>query len=330
MKAIRILDLTKRFPRTSGYRDLLPFHKRQWVTAVEGVHLDIEEGELFGLLGPNGAGKTTLIKMICCLVLPNSGTAQIFGHDILKEEPVVKKMVGLVSAEERSFYWRLTGRQNLDFFAILNNLSRPAADRRVNEVIALVGMEKDVDKMFKDYSTGMRHRLAIARALLTDPEIVLFDEPTKSLDPPSAEAIRQLMKGFVKRESVRTVLFATHDLTEAENLAGRIAILDRGRIRASGTPTELKETVCAKKRYILKLRQPNKRVTERLMQLKPSCRSTGNGDPESAGYVVEFRDPAEVSSIIRELVLGGAEVVECVAAGPSLSEVFDVLTSKNT
>ena len=102
--AIRTINLTKRFPRTSGYRDLLPFRERQWVTAIEDVNLDIKEGEFFGLLGPNGAGKTTLIKLLCCLVLPDSGIAQVFGHDIQKDERAVKKLVGLVTAEERSFF----------------------------------------------------------------------------------------------------------------------------------------------------------------------------------------------------------------------------------
>jgi len=115
MLAIQTKDITKRFARSSGYRDLLPFRKKRWVMAVEGVSIAIEEGEFFGLLGPNGAGKTTLIKMLCCLVLPTSGTARVLGHDVVKEESAVKKLVGLVSAEERSFYWRLSGRENLKF-----------------------------------------------------------------------------------------------------------------------------------------------------------------------------------------------------------------------
>ena len=116
--AISTHELTKKFARTSGYRDLLPFRKKQWVTAVEKVSLDIQAGEFFGLLGPNGAGKTTLIKLLCCLVLPTSGSASVFGNDILKKEQAVKNLVGLVSAEERSFYWRLTGRENLQFLRV--------------------------------------------------------------------------------------------------------------------------------------------------------------------------------------------------------------------
>lgn len=116
--AIKVTNLTKRFTRSSGYRDLLPFQKRQWITAVSDANLEIRDGELFGLLGPNGAGKTTLIKMLCTLILPTSGAATCYGHDVVKEEQSVKEMVGLVSAEERSFYWRLTGRENLEFLCV--------------------------------------------------------------------------------------------------------------------------------------------------------------------------------------------------------------------
>ncbi|MDP2895238.1 MAG: ABC transporter ATP-binding protein [bacterium] len=326
--AIEAIGLTKRFPKAKSYRDALlrPF-ARQETIALQDVFLTVNPGEIFALVGPNGAGKTTLIKILSTLILPTDGGAFIAGFDVKRDANQVKKRIGCVVTEERSFYWRLTGRQNLGFFAVLNNLSKADAHSRVSQVIALVDMERDADKMFKDYSTGMRHRLAISRALLTDPEIVLFDEPTRSLDPPSAEAIRRWMKAFVRREPIRTVLFATHDLAEAETLAGRIAILDRGRIRACGTPGELKETVRGKKQYNLKLRQPKERVIERLTQLAPSCRSTGDGAPEYAAYVVEVRDPAEVSSIVRELVLAGAAVVECAAVTPSLHEVFDAVTS---
>jgi len=328
--AIEAIGLTKRFPKAKSYRDVLlrPF-ARQETIALQDVSLAVTPGEIFALVGPNGAGKTTLIKILSTLILPTDGSAFIAGFDVKRHANQVKKRIGCVVTEERSFYWRLTGRQNLSFFAVLNNLSRADARSKVDEVIALVDMERDADKMFKDYSTGMRHRLAIARALLTDSEIVLFDEPTKSLDPPTAEAIRRWMKAFVRREPIKTVLFATHDLTESETLAGRIAILDRGRIKACGTAAELKGTISETKRYILKLRQPNQRVIERLTQLAPSCRSTENGSPECAAYVVEVRDRAEVSSIVRELVLAGAAVVECAAVTPSLTEVFDTVTSKS-
>jgi len=188
--AISTINITKRFPRTTGYRDLLPFRERKWVTAVEDISLDIEEGELFGLLGPNGAGKTTLIKLLCCLVLPNSGTAKVFGYDILKDEQAVKNLVGLVSAEERSFFWRITARENLRFFASLYRLSGRQSKERINELLNLVGLADEADIRFQNYSTGMRQKLAIARGLLGRPRVLFVGEPTRSLDPVSAQAVR--------------------------------------------------------------------------------------------------------------------------------------------
>ncbi|MBN2134868.1 MAG: ABC transporter ATP-binding protein, partial [Acidobacteria bacterium] len=186
--AITSRNLTKIFPSTSGYRDLLPFRKRRYTTAVQDVSLNIKEGEFFGLLGANGAGKTTLIKLLCSLVIPTSGSAGIFGHDILKEEQAVKKLVGLVSSEERSFYWRLTGRENLEFFAALYHLDISQAGRRIDELLRIVGLDKHADVRFQGYSTGMRQKLAIARGLLSEPKILFVDEPTRSLDPVSARS----------------------------------------------------------------------------------------------------------------------------------------------
>jgi len=329
--AIETHDLTKRFRKAKSYREILlrPF-AREETTALQNVSLSVEVGEFFALVGRNGAGKTTLIKILSTLVLPTGGDAFVAGYDVEREGDKIKKRIGSVVAEERSFYWRLTGRQNLSFFAVLNNIPRAGVKERVDDVIGLVGSEEDADKMFKDYSTGMRHRLAIARALLTDPEIVLFDEPTKSLDPPSAKAIRRLMAAFGLREPKRTVLFATHDLTEAEELAGRIAILDRGTIKACGTPAELRKRVSGKRRYTLKLRQPNERVTNLLRRLSPSGHPTGDAAAEEASFLIEIADSGDVSSVVRQLVLAEARILECVAVEPLIAEVFDTLTHNGT
>jgi len=164
--AIRVDNLTKRFPRTARYRDLLPWQERKLTTALEELNLDIAEGELFGLLGPNGAGKTTLIKILCSLILPTAGTAWVFGHDVQKEEQVIRELVGLIGADERSFYWRLTGRQNLEFYASLYHVPRRQRGQRIDEVLHKVGLASEADVRFQNYSTGMRQKLAIARSFL--------------------------------------------------------------------------------------------------------------------------------------------------------------------
>lgn len=329
--AIETVDLTKRFRKAKSYRDIFlrPFASEH-TTALRGVSLSVEMGETFALIGPNGAGKTTLVKILSTLVLPTSGDAFVAGYDVKRHPDQIKKRIGCVVTEERSFYWRLTGRQNLCFFAVLNNIPTPAVKQKVHEAIALMGLEDDADKMFKDYSTGMKHRLAMARALLTDPEIVFFDEPTKSLDLPTAKTIRRLIADFVACERKRTVLFATHDLLEAEQLAGRVAILDHGSIKACGTPSQLTKSVTGKRKYALKLRKPHDRAIELLHRFATSSRPTADKTLQHTSFLIETADSMDISSIIQDLVLAGAQVVECTPVRHSLADVVNSLTNGST
>lgn len=328
--AIQTRGLTKRFPKMKSYREMVlhPFARRE-IMALRDVSLEVKAGETFALVGPNGAGKTTLIKILSSLILPTAGEAMVAGFDLTRHAAEVKRRIGCVVAEERSFYWRLTGRQNLDFFAVLNNIPKDALRKRVDELISLVGLEKHADKVFKAYSTGMKQRLAIARALLANPEIILFDEPTKSLDRPTAETIRAMIADFVAREPKRTVFFATHDLAEAERLGTRIALLHRGEVKACGTLTELGGVVRGKRRYAMKLRQPDDRVIQVLRQHVISDDPAEKRIREERCFVIGVGDSGDISSVIRELVLAGAKIVECTPLHRSLAEVYDRLTGRN-
>ncbi len=237
--AVVVTNLVKRFPRTVGYRHVLPWVHAEEVTALFGISLEVAEGELFGLLGPNGAGKTTLMKILSTLVLPNSGRAAIFGHDVVREETEARRMVGLITADERSFYWRLTGRQNLLFFAALYQLHRREAEERVAELLELLDLTGAAGQRFQTYSTGMRQKMAIARGLLANPRVLLVDEPTRSLDPMSAQTVRAFLKEKIVRTGC-TIILATHQMAEAEQLCDRVAVLDRGRVLAMGTIRELR------------------------------------------------------------------------------------------
>lgn len=238
--AIEAVDLTKRFPRAPNYLDLLPGRpQRLEFPALRNVSLCVNTGELFGLLGPNGAGKTTFMKILSTLILPTTGTALVHGYDVRKHGAEIRRIVGYVIGEERSFYWRLTGRQNLRFFAAMNNLSSPDSARRVTETLELVGLQDKADAPFRNYSKGMRSRLSIARALLSVPDVLLLDEPTRSLDPPTARAMQQFIKGTLVGEHGKTVFLATHNLHEAEDLCDRVAIIDRGGIKVCGSPEEM-------------------------------------------------------------------------------------------
>lgn len=239
--AIEIFNLTKEFIQSKTL--LLPLfysHKKiKTALVLNCVNLQVKRGELFGLVGPNGAGKSTLIKILCCLILPTKGTAKVSGYDILEEEEKVKASIGLISGDERSFYWRLTGRQNLHFFSSLYNLPSPYSKSRIEELVDFLEI-KEPDKRFQEYSTGIKQRLAIARSLLNNPEILFMDEPTKNLDPGNAQQLREFIKEKLTRKEGKTIFFATHNLDEAEYLSDRLAIMKKGEIVSYGTIENLK------------------------------------------------------------------------------------------
>ncbi len=321
--AISTNELTKRFARSSGYRELLPFRKKQWVTAVEKVTLDIQPGEFFGLLGPNGAGKTTLIKLLCCLVLPTSGTASVYGNDILKKEQAVKNLVGLINAEERSFYWRLTGRENLQFYASLYHLPRQQSRQHINELLNVVGLDKEADIRFQNYSTGMRQKMAIIRGLLSEPKVLFVDEPTRSLDPVSAQSVRSFLKEKVVVEK-KTIVLATHNLTEAEQLCDRLAIMDRGRVIALGSVKELRSVFQTHEECRLQVRNFPEAVLAQLEQVEGvlGCTLTRNGK-EGPTLELKITNREQVLPRLLQIIINnGAEVYNCELKELPLEEIF--------
>ena len=237
MYSIEIQNLSKNFPQLKTYSDIVlhPFTKQETM-ALRNINLKIKQGELFGLLGTNGAGKTTLLKILCTLVLPSSGCALVQGLDVKQQAKHVKRLIGYVISDERSFYWRLTGKQNLLFFASLNNILADKVDYLLDSVDLT---QFDANKLFKDYSTGMRKKLAIARGLLTDPEILIMDEPANGLDPLAAMHLQTLIRDFLVEKQHKTVIMATHDLHQVEAICDRIAILDKGEVKASGKVGDL-------------------------------------------------------------------------------------------
>lgn len=239
--AIELVGVSKRFARPlPTLRRLLRRRGPDAIEALSDVSLRIEAGEIFGLVGRNGQGKTTLIKTACGLVEPSAGRARVLGFDTVRELREVKRRVGLVSADERSFYYRLTGRENLTFFARLHGLAERAIPERSEELARTFELEPVLDRPFQEYSTGNKQRLAIARALLADPPLLLLDEPTRSLDPLSAEGLRRTLCSWARAGSGKTVLITTHNLAEIEQLCERVAILSRGRVIECATLAALR------------------------------------------------------------------------------------------
>ncbi len=240
--AIEIRHLTKRFPRVKRYRELFmhPFRRHE-VTVLRDMNIQIKEGEIFCLLGPNGAGKTTLLKILCGLIIPSEGTAFINGINTTLENQKIKKEIGFVLNEERSFYWRLTGRQNLRFFATLNNMSNIDSQRRIDAVLEITDLNDVANEMFKNYSSGMKQRLAIARALLTDPKIIIMDEPTRSLDPLSIVTLKDFLIKRLNKKERKTLLIATHDVKLVEGLEDcTVGIINKGRLLFKDSITNIK------------------------------------------------------------------------------------------
>lgn len=201
------------------------------VTALADVDLDVRAAEIVALLGPNGAGKSTLLRILGTTVLPDRGDISVAGRNVVTSAGDARRAIGFCLADERSWYWRLTGRQNLEFFAILHGLRRRAAQARAEELLELVGLADAAGRPFRNYSTGMRLRLSVSRALLAEPPVLLLDEPTRSLDPVATANFRELLQGIVHIRRP-AVLLATHDLHEASSVASRILILSQGRVRA--------------------------------------------------------------------------------------------------
>jgi ABC-2 type transport system ATP-binding protein len=240
--AIELEHLSKRFEKPLvRLRRLTRRSGPDVVDALVDVSLRVEPGEVFGLVGRNGQGKTTLIKSTCGLLSPSRGHVRVFGYHSVEQLREVKRRVGLVSADERSFYLRLSGRDNLLFFGRLLGLSERALGARIGELAESFELGPVLARPFQEYSSGNKQRLSIARALLADPPLLLLDEPTRSLDPISAAGLRTLVRAWAGTSGGKTVLITTHNLAEIEQLCGRVAILSRGRLIECATLAALKE-----------------------------------------------------------------------------------------
>lgn len=242
--AISIRGMSKRFPvrRPLSASLRAPF-VRETRLALANIDLDVNEGEFLGLLGPNGAGKTTLFKVLSTLILPDTGRATVLGHDVVRSPVSTRRLLAPVIAEERSLHWRLSATENLKLFSALHGVPRTEVDPRVRELLVLVGLESTAGQLVGTFSSGMKQRLLIARALLARPRVLLLDEPTRSLDPISARALRAFLREELVGRQGCTVLLATHNAEEAFGLCDRVAVLDRGRLLATGPVERLAREV---------------------------------------------------------------------------------------
>jgi len=233
---IKVENLTREYTSTKGWLK----REKKRVQALRGVSFQVNKGEIFGLLGPNGAGKTTTIKILTTLLAPTTGEATVFGYHAFGEEKKIRPRINFIFGGELGVYKRLSGRDNLVYFADLYRVNKQTMNKRVGELLELVGLSDKADFKVETYSKGMIQRLQIARGLINDPEIVFLDEPTIGLDPTGARQLRKIVKDLANNG--KTILLTTHYMFEADELCDRVAIINKGKIVAINTPENLKRS----------------------------------------------------------------------------------------
>ena len=308
------------------------------VIALDGVDLDVHPGEYFGLLGPNGAGKTTLIKILTTLLLPTSGTARIAGFDVVNETAKIRRVINMVSGGEQSGYGLLTVREQLWMFSQFYGLPQRDGWRKVDELIDVTGLAEQRDQKVRTLSTGQRQKLNFARGLLNDPWVLFLDEPTLGLDVAAARDLREHTLAWKAGQPGRTLLLTTHYMVEAEQLCDRIAIVDRGRILALGTPEELRRRVQAESIFRIELDHlPADGGIEAIADLPGVVSAVraddGSSNGEAAGadrvaLKVALAEESALTSVVTAVAERGSHLVGLAKSEPSLEDVFVELVGR--
>ena len=323
MLPIEVKDLRKEFLTGQVFSD-----KRRTV-AVDGLSFEVAPGEVFSLLGPNGAGKTTTVKMLCTIVSPTSGEARIAGYSVADRPREVRSRIGVMLAGERTTYWKLTGKENLEYFAALYHLGSREAKERIRSVLEVVSLTDVANVPVENYSTGMRIRLSFAKSLINDAPVLLLDEPTMSLDPQSARLVRAAIHDL--RDKGKSILLTTHNLDEADQLSDRVGIMDHGKIVAEGTPSRLKRAYGDTAMIRIRLKDRSEGASQLLSKVagvESVSVSKDQDTGESVLSVLSKDDTELVSRLLKALADEGIKVAGLSLVEPSLEDVFIRLTGK--
>lgn len=294
-------------------------------TAVADLTFDVEEGEVFGLLGPNGAGKTTTIRLLSCLISPTAGSASVCGFEITEEPGKIRAMVG-VQTENPCLYERLTTYENLDFFARAFGISKDDEKRRrIRELLEFFNLWEDRDKKVDHLSKGMKQKLALARALIHKPQLLLLDEPTANLDPESASEVRTMITQLSERDG-RTVLLSTHHLEDAEKLCDRVMIVNRGLRVTEGTPQALLERL-GESVVEVTLRNKSTMIAK---SLRGNAGVRGIALTDRQKLVITLDDPDSTTpDLVAAIVRGGGKILSVKPLTPSLEDAYLQLLGKD-
>lgn len=299
---------------------------RKPVEALKDVSLEINPGELFGLLGPNGAGKTTLIKCLTTLLLPSSGAAWVNNYRLTQEDNAIRASVGCMLMGERGLYWKLTGRENLIFFAALYHLYPAERGRRANQIIEQLNLGDIADRNVESYSSGQKMKLAFGKALINDAPILILDEPTNTLDVPSARELRAIVRELNRQG--KTVIYTTHIMSEAETMCDRIAIVDHGQIIAQGSVDQLKQSLKREKiiRLVGIISAQAQEAVEQLPGVSRSALASVNGHNQLT--VVSHDQEMILPRLIETLSHHGAVLRQITPEEVTLEDVFIARTGR--
>ena len=355
--AIETVNLVKRYPTTSrkdtvgiphgrgargtvgslsGVLDAIRGSRGPFIEALKSVNLRIKEGEIFGILGPNGAGKTTLIKILCTLIIHDGGEVYVNGFDPKKETGEVLKNLQAVLPESRGFNWRLSGRQNLEFYALLYGLSDAEAKDRIRYLLDFTNLTDRADDGYQRYSTGMQRKLLLCRALLRNTPIIVFDEPTSGLDPTSADEFRRMVIERLVRKEGKTILLSTHNLQEAQQLCDRLAILERGKVIALDTPDNVRHLVIEDR--FLRIAFTDALFGAKEAKLVKDLEATENVHSVSAevdqgkrlsGLTMRVEKDMDLTSILRKLTESGLKISTVNCDEPTLEDAFNAIIGQN-
>ncbi len=319
--AIETTDLKRSYISTTG----IIHQKKKEINALNGVNLSIQNGELFGLLGPNGAGKTTITRILSTILLPTSGNARVFDLDVVKSAGQIRPRIGLVFGGERGLYWRLSGWDNLQYFADLYKMQPEISKKRIPELLELVGMTDRANERIETYSRGMKQRLHIARGLLHDPEVLFLDEPTMGLDPVAARDMRAVILGL--KQAGKTIFLTSHYMFEVDALCDRVAVIHQGKILTEGTPASLKDLVADLEVVELECYGVPAELIARLRE-----------HPRVESVEIEMRDQTQVlqiqapagAELVQEFlgILQGVQVRKVITRQPTLEDAYIKLVGK--
>ena len=324
---VRLERVNKTFPIASGYMSWLRYRgAAPRRPALIDATFAVVRGELFGLLGENGTGKSTILRLLSGLITPDSGRISIAGIDAGKRSRHARARVGLCTGEERSFYYRLTARQNLEYFGRLAGLDSASLQARISEVARDVDLKQDLDRRFDRYSAGMRQRLAIARALMPDPQILLLDEPTRAIDPIHAQRLRAFIRDELVGRLGKTIVLATNALDEAWELCDRVAVLRAGHIVAVASPAELSDSAGRSQTYRIEVDRVDDALLARINRIGGLLSATMTAEATGIALrVVMDENPRTLTSVLRAVSANGIAVRSICPEGSRLVDIFSLL-----